>query len=394
MQTRIRRYEKVSSIGEGAFGRVYKVIGSDKKEYAMKVTSVKENGITNLVEYSIMNCLIHPNIMAAVDNHLSDSESYLFMDLANTDLSKVCNSGKSGKPLPLDIFRNYAFQILVGVCALHERKIIHNDIKASNILVFGNSASNINGTENVRLSDFGLSVCLHSDEDGVFFDTGTMTHKAPEKLLEQKYNTKVDIWSLGCLFYDMLFGRSFIPPQVKHDPKRYLLCIKNALGLMKHPYDRIDYALNDKSYLSCREEEKPYVNLIFSCLKYHPDERPTVRQLLENPIFNKVPRSLRNNGLLIRNREQVKTGFDISGILNNLTMCSKVQELATHIFNITDINAPLPEYVYVCYVIATKLRNQTLSVYNKPMKLSRLISLERQICTALDFRFYPSSFNK
>lgn len=397
MQTKIRRYELINSIGEGAFGSVYKVIGSDKKDYAMKVTSIKENGITNLVEYNIMNRFVHPNIMSLSDYHLTDTKANLFMDLANTDLSKVCNKDKLGKPLSLDIFRNYSFQILLGICALHERKVIHNDIKPSNVLIFGNNISNIDGSENVRVSDFGLSVCLHSDDDGVFFDTGTMTHKAPEKLSGWKYGTKVDIWSLGCLFYDMLFGRPFIPPQVDHEPRRYLSCIKNALNLMKHPYDKINYALHDKSYLTCKEEEKPYVQFIFSCLKWDPEDRPTVIQLIENPIFSKVPRSLRQRECLIHNKEQFKTKLDISGILKELskhTICPKVQELAIHIFNITDLPISLREYVYVCYVVATKLRNQTLPRVDRSMKINKFVTLERMICCELDFRFYPSSFSK
>ena len=101
-----------------------------------------------------------------------------------------------------DLVRNLALQVALGIQGLHQRNIMHRDIKPDNLLVSDASAS-----PKVFIADFGAAVQLESPSGKATFRIGTAGYTAPELIQGQPYGLKIDVWSLGCLIYSMLCGQ-------------------------------------------------------------------------------------------------------------------------------------------------------------------------------------------
>ncbi|KHN88336.1 Mitogen-activated protein kinase 9 [Toxocara canis] len=149
-------------------------------------------------EIKLMQCAKHKNLIALLDafspqNDVSNLQDvYLVTEQMDTDLSKVVN-------MRIDhTFMSYIiYQICCGIDCLHSLGIIHRDLKPSNIGV------NARGCV-VKILDFGLA----RSKDGRFMSpyVTTRQYRAPEVVLGMEYGTKVDIWSIGCIFAELILG--------------------------------------------------------------------------------------------------------------------------------------------------------------------------------------------
>ena len=115
------------------------------------------------------------------------------------DISQLINNyKKKGEYIPEEIIWKIFTQVLKAVHAIHNHlqgTIIHRDIKPSNVFIDKNS--------NIKLGDFGLSRILTHESSFAYSHVGTPYYMSPEQIEETKYNEKSDIWSLGCLLYEM-----------------------------------------------------------------------------------------------------------------------------------------------------------------------------------------------
>ncbi|XP_077927961.1 serine/threonine-protein kinase Nek11 isoform X5 [Halichoerus grypus] len=286
-----RRYVLQQKLGSGSFGTVYLV--SDKKaKQGEELKVLKEISVGDLnpnetvqanLEAQLLSKLDHP---AIVKFHASFVEQDNFCIITEycegRDLDcKIQEYKEAGKTFPESQIIEWFIQLLLGVDYMHERRILHRDLKSKNIFLKNNL---------LKIGDFGVSRLLMGSCDLATTLTGTPHYMSPEALKHQGYNTKSDIWSLACILYEMccmnhaFTGSNFLSIVLKivegdtpSLPKRYprelnaiMECMLNkspslrpsAMEILKIPY--IDEQLQ---HLMCRYSEITLEDKNLNCQK-------------------------------------------------------------------------------------------------------------------------------
>lgn len=154
-------------------------------------------------ERSLLKELNHPNIVKLLDVIHTENKLYLVFEFLHQDLKKFMDaSALTGIPLPL--IKSYLFQLLQGLAFCHSHRVLHRDLKPQNLL--------INADGSIKLADFGLARAFGVPVRTYTHEVVTLWYRAPEILLGCKYySTAVDIWSLGCIFAEMVTRRALFP---------------------------------------------------------------------------------------------------------------------------------------------------------------------------------------
>ncbi|XP_074496086.1 serine/threonine-protein kinase NLK [Sebastes fasciatus] len=215
-------------IGYGAFGVVWSVTDPrDGKRVALKKMP---NVFQNLVsckrvfrELKMLCFFKHENVLSALDilqpPHIDYFEEiYVVTELMQSDLHKII---VSPQPLSSDHAKVFLYQILRGLKYLHSAGILHRDIKPGNLLVNSNCV--------LKICDFGLARVEESDESRhMTQEVVTQYYRAPEILMGSRhYNNSIDIWSVGCIFAELLGRRILFQAQ---SPIQQLDLITDLLG--------------------------------------------------------------------------------------------------------------------------------------------------------------------
>lgn len=193
-------FKILEQIGKGTYGKVYKAVDLRKNDLvAMKFIKMQSETegfpITCLREIKILQQLHHPNIIKLRDIVFRDENgsTYLIFDYMNHDLQglRINNEMNLCEENIYFIIR----QVLEGLCYCHKKHIIHRDLKLSNILM--------NNRGEVKICDFGLSRTWTVDRP--FTNKVISLWYRPIELLlgEEIYGPSVDIWSLGCMIYEL-----------------------------------------------------------------------------------------------------------------------------------------------------------------------------------------------
>ncbi|KAF0931277.1 hypothetical protein E2562_002624 [Oryza meyeriana var. granulata] len=204
--TRFRRsitsWSKGEHLGSGSFGSVYEAISDDGFFFAVKEVSLVEQGINAkqrilLLEHeiSLLSRLEHENIVQYFGTEKEDGKLYIFLELVTQgSLAALYQKYR----LQDSQVSAYTRQILKGLNYLHQRNVLHRDIKCANILVDSNGL--------VKLADFGLA-----KETSIWNQAnsskGTVYWMAPEVAKAKPHGPPADIWSLGCTVLEMLTGK-------------------------------------------------------------------------------------------------------------------------------------------------------------------------------------------
>nr|XP_032807182.1 cyclin-dependent kinase 2-like isoform X2 [Petromyzon marinus] len=201
-------FQKVEKIGEGTYGVVYKARNKLTGEaVALKKIRLdtETEGVpsTAIREISLLRELNHPNIVRLLTIIHSEKKLYLVFELLDQDLKKFMdNATPSGIPLPL--VKSYLYQLLQGIAFCHSHRILHRDLKPQNLLINAEGA--------IKLADFGLARAFGVPQRTYTHEVVTLWYRAPEILLGCKhYSTSVDVWSIGCIFAEMLTRRALFP---------------------------------------------------------------------------------------------------------------------------------------------------------------------------------------
>ncbi|RUS13784.1 mitogen-activated protein kinase HOG1 [Endogone sp. FLAS-F59071] len=149
-------------------------------------------------ELKLLKALKHENIISLSDIFISPLEDIYFVtELLGTDLHRLLTS----RPLEKQFIQYFLYQILRGLKYVHSAGVVHRDLKPSNILVNENC--------DLKICDFGLARIQDPQMTGY---VSTRYYRAPEIMLTwQKYDVAVDIWSVGCIFAEMLEGKPLFP---------------------------------------------------------------------------------------------------------------------------------------------------------------------------------------
>ncbi|KAM9210304.1 cyclin-dependent kinase 3 isoform 1-T1 [Dugong dugon] len=194
-------FQKVEKIGEGTYGVVYKAKNKETGQLvALKKIrlDLETEGVpsTAIREISLLKELKHPNIVRLLDVVHSEKKLYLVFEFLSQDLKKYMDSTLASE-LPLHLVKSYLFQLLQGVNFCHSHRVIHRDLKPQNLL--------INELGAIKLADFGLARAFGVPLRTYTHEVVTLWYRAPEILLGSKfYSTAVDVWSIGCIFAEMV----------------------------------------------------------------------------------------------------------------------------------------------------------------------------------------------
>jgi mitogen-activated protein kinase 1/3 len=209
------KYELIKPIGHGAYGVV---ISAQNTENGNKVAIKKvANAFEDLVdakrivrEIRLLRHFHHENIMKIVDLLPPPSphefeDVYIISELLETDLHRVIYSRQK---LTDEHIQYFLYQLLCGVKYIHSANVIHRDLKPSNIL--------LNANCDLKLCDFGLSRGLGDEKEQNPSDLTeyvvTRWYRAPEIMLSvQDYSRGIDVWSVGCIFAEMLGRKPLFP---------------------------------------------------------------------------------------------------------------------------------------------------------------------------------------
>jgi len=130
----------------------------------------------------------------------SDSSLTLVFEFLDQDLKQYMDSLASSGGLPMERVKSYLYQILCGIEYCHSHRVLHRDLKPQNLLIDRYGA--------LKLADFGLSRAFGIPVRHYTHEVVTLWYRAPEILLgARKYSTPVDIWSIGCIFAEMVMRR-------------------------------------------------------------------------------------------------------------------------------------------------------------------------------------------
>src|SRR5271168_753696 len=197
-------YLKTKTLGKGSFGIVYKGHNVNNIEDYVAIkqyTNISKKDIPYQIlrEINIMNLLKHPNIIAIREVIQANGNIELVMDYGGENLRSYSN--KTPYQQKIKEIKSIAYQILMGCLYMHKLDIIHRDLKPENIL--------INKTL-VKICDFGLAKKLppFKNKDNSY-QICTLCYKPPELFSSdnKKYTNAVDVWSIGCLLYEIISGK-------------------------------------------------------------------------------------------------------------------------------------------------------------------------------------------
>ncbi|XP_068081142.1 cyclin-dependent kinase 2 isoform X4 [Anabrus simplex] len=200
-------FTKIEKIGEGTYGVVYKA--RDRKTGSLvalkKIRLDSElEGVpsTAIREISLLKELNHPNVVRLLDVVHSDKKLHLVFEFLVQDLKKFLDTTMN--ELSEMLVKSYLHQLLNGISYCHAHRVLHRDLKPQNLL--------IDNQGYIKIADFGLARAFGLPVRTYTHEVVTLWYRAPEILLGSKfYSTAVDIWSLGCIFAEMLTRRALFP---------------------------------------------------------------------------------------------------------------------------------------------------------------------------------------
>ncbi|XP_007958664.3 serine/threonine-protein kinase Nek3 isoform X1 [Chlorocebus sabaeus] len=192
-------YMVLRMIGEGSFGRALLVRHeSSNQMFAMKEIRLPKsfsNTQNSRKEAVLLAKMKHPNIVAFKESFEAEGHFYIVMEYCDGgDLMQKIKQQK-GKLFPEDMILNWFTQMCLGVNHIHKKRVLHRDIKSKNIFLTQNGK--------VKLGDFGSARLLSNQMAFACTYVGTPYYVPPEIWENLPYNNKSDIWSLGCILYEL-----------------------------------------------------------------------------------------------------------------------------------------------------------------------------------------------
>ncbi|XP_076836106.1 dual specificity protein kinase CLK4b [Brachyhypopomus gauderio] len=318
------RYEIVSTLGEGAFGKVVECIDHSKDGVRVALKIIKnqdryrEAALSEVEVLERMNSLDSEKKFGCVrmldwfDHHSHICIVFELLGLSTYDFLKE----NGFMPFSVDQIRHMADQIFKAVHFLHQNKLTHTDLKPENILFVDSHYdveynSKLKRDErtlkklDVKVVDFGNATYDHENHTSV---VSTRHYRAPEVILELGWNQACDVWSLGCILIEYYLGLTLFQT---HDSKEHLAMMERVLGPIpvhmlqktrKQRYvhrDKLDWDEHSSSGRYVRKHCKPLrqymsskssdheklFDLIQKMMDYDVSKRITLDEAIKHPFF-------------------------------------------------------------------------------------------------------------
>uniref|UniRef100_A0A0K8TRV9 dual-specificity kinase n=1 Tax=Tabanus bromius TaxID=304241 RepID=A0A0K8TRV9_TABBR len=326
------RYKIMATLGEGTFGRVVKVKDM-QREHCMALKIIKNVGKYREAAKLEINALEKiaqkdPNsehlcvrMLDWFDYHGHMCIAFEMLGLSVFDFLRENNY----EPYPLDQVRHMGYQLCYAVKFLHDNRLTHTDLKPENILfVDSEYTTHYNHKKNrevrrvictdVRLIDFGSATFDHEHHSTI---VSTRHYRAPEVILELGWSQPCDVWSIGCILFELYLGITLFQT---HDNREHLAMMERILGQIPHRMAR-NHVLHSKTktkyfyhgkldwdekssvgryvrdhckplfryLISDSEDHMQLFDLIKKMLEYEPSMRITLGDALRHPFFEKLP---------------------------------------------------------------------------------------------------------
>ncbi|XKL61794.1 hypothetical protein PGB90_001627 [Kerria lacca] len=324
------RYKITVTLGEGTFGKVACIKDLEKDEtVALKIIKNVEkyreaakleiNALEKIMQLDPEGQHLCVKMLDWFDYRGHMCIAFELLGLSVFDFLKNNNY----QPYTIDQVRHISYQLCYAVKFLHDNKLTHTDLKPENILFVDSSYDShfdakkkknvrrIKNTE-VRLIDFGSATFDHEHHSTI---VSTRHYRAPEVILELGWAQPCDVWSIGCIIFELYLGITLFQT---HDNREHLAMMERILGTISYRmakktktkyfyHGKLDWDDKSSAGRYVRENCKPlhrYQNsddedhrllfdLISLMLEYEPNKRITLGEAIRHPYFDKIPSQLR-----------------------------------------------------------------------------------------------------
>ncbi|XP_015116499.1 dual specificity protein kinase CLK2 isoform X1 [Diachasma alloeum] len=329
------RYKVLATLGEGTFGKVVKVKDM-QMDHTMALKIIKNvekyreaakleiNALEKIATKDPDCQHLCVKMLDWFNYHGHMCIAFEMLGLSVFDFLR----DNSYQPYPLDHVRHMGYQLCYAVKFLHDSKLTHTDLKPENILFVDSDfditynakkrllfkrrdVRRVKRTD-IRLIDFGSATFDHEHHSTI---VSTRHYRAPEVILELGWSQPCDVWSIGCILFELYLGITLFQT---HDNREHLAMMERILGTIPHRmarktktkyfyHGKLDWNDNSSAgryvrdnckplhrYLLCEDEEhRQLFDLIQHMLDYEPSQRITLKDALSHPFFDSLPASQR-----------------------------------------------------------------------------------------------------
>uniref|UniRef100_A0AAQ5ZTQ7 cyclin-dependent kinase n=1 Tax=Amphiprion ocellaris TaxID=80972 RepID=A0AAQ5ZTQ7_AMPOC len=289
---KLETYIKLDKLGEGTYATVFKGRSklTDNLVALKEIRLEHEEGApcTAIREVSLLKDLKHANIVTLHDIVHTDKSLTLVFEYLDKDLKQYMDD--CGNIMSMHNVKIFLFQILRGLSYCHKRKVLHRDLKPQNLL--------INERGELKLADFGLARAKSVPTKTYSNEVVTLWYRPPDVLLgSSEYSTQIDMWGVGCIFYEMAAGRPLFPGSTVEDE---LHLIFRLLGTpTEENWPGISAIEEFKSYNFPKYKPQPIINhaprldgegieLLLAFLRYESKKRISAEEAMKHSYFRQL----------------------------------------------------------------------------------------------------------
>lgn len=292
----MERYKNLEQIGEGTYGVVFKAkdLVSGEIVALKKIRlDVPDEGIpsTAIREIALLKELQHPNIVRLYDVVHTEKRLTLVFEFLDQDLKKCLDLSDGG--FEMKVVKSFLWQLLLGIEFCHSNRVLHRDLKPQNLL--------INREGELKLADFGLARAFGIPVRSYTHEVVTLWYRAPDVLLgSRNYSTPVDLWSVGCIFAEMVNGRPLFPGASERDQLEQIFRklgsptatdYPGIVDLPAYKHIKDSYKVPKPASLNglVPKLDATALDLFCNMLQFDPAKRCTAAQAMEHPFFDDLP---------------------------------------------------------------------------------------------------------
>ncbi|CAB3397676.1 unnamed protein product [Caenorhabditis bovis] len=284
------KYEKISKLGEGSYGVVYKC----RNKESGQIVAIKKFVETEddphikkiaLREIRMLKQLKHQNLVGLIEVFKRNRKLHLVFELCDRTVLHELEKNPNG--VNDELTKKITYQLLEALRFCHGHKCIHRDVKPENIFLTRN--------DQVKLGDFGFARIINTSE--MYTDyVATRWYRSPELLVgDVQYGPPVDIWAVGCVYAELMTGEALFPGRSDID-QLYLIrktlgeFIPRHLSIFRTNQFFFGLSIPEPEHLEPLPSKLPnassaQLDFLYKCFEMTPERRWNCSELLQHPIF-------------------------------------------------------------------------------------------------------------